>query len=324
MMIDSGVISDYIPLGKSENLNWANEFDQKFKKMQDFVQFVDFSKNKEIENLLNSNLKNFNNRYEKNKFKNEFYKNLNSIKNKQINLSEIRTQYIKFLNPNFLTENEEISTENSLKVQKNNEFNNLNQLNYYNNVKNNNSSNNLSQKEQEKIIEQALKDPKIKAEFLKLQNEAKMSIIKFDDFLNKYQSLYVANKAFNIISETLASASWALFLSYSAAAFWTFGATIPFAVSHALQFSIMTIFVYESFESQKAMEVDLNRIKSFRNSTEYEKIIKFSAMTFEEFKANFKKDLKAKKSDLIFIYNILNLATKNSAVKVLVNILHKI
>lgn len=73
--------------------------------------------------------------------------------------------------------------------------------------------------------------------------------------------MYVANKVFNIISETLASASWALFLSYSAAAFWTFGATIPFAVSPALQFSIMTIFVYESFESQKAMEVDLNRIK---------------------------------------------------------------
>lgn len=68
-----------------------------------------------------------------------------------------------------------------MKVQKNNEFNNLNQLNYYNNVKI------IIQaiiylKRTRKIIEQALKDPKIKAEFLKLQNEAKMSIIKFDDF----------------------------------------------------------------------------------------------------------------------------------------------
>ena len=32
-MIDLGVILDYILLGKLENLNWVNEFDQKFKKM---------------------------------------------------------------------------------------------------------------------------------------------------------------------------------------------------------------------------------------------------------------------------------------------------
>ena len=72
------------------------------------------------------------------------------------------------------------------------------------------------------------------------------------------------------------------------------------------------------------MEVDLNRIKSFRNFIEYEKIIKFFAMIFEEFKVNFKKDLKVKKFDLIFIYNILNLVIKNFVVKVLVNILYKI
>lgn len=309
-IIDTGTISDYIPMDKLENLPWVTDFDEKFEKMQDSIEFVDFSKSKEVENLLNEHLSNFNNRYEKNKFKQEFYKNLNLIKNKEINLSEIREQYIKDLNHTVLTEN-------NLEVKEKNDFNDLYNLNY-NAGKSNNSNNHLSQDEKEKIIEEALKDPKIKAEFLKLQNEAKSSVIKLDNFLNKYQSLYDANKVFNIISATLASVSWALFLSYSAAAFWTFGATIPLAASAGLQSSIMTIFVYESFESQKAIEEDLNRIKNFKNSTEYERIIKFSGMSFEEFKANFKKELKAKKPDLIFIYNILNLATKNSAVKMVV------
>ncbi|QKG28152.1 hypothetical protein [Mycoplasma sp. 1654_15] len=310
-----GTISDYIPISKSENLIWDAKVDEYFEQVQDVIQFVDFSQFKETEILLNSYIKNFSNNYEKNKFKEEFYKNLNLIKNKQIDLTEIKNQYAQYLKLNLDDEDQQTSTYDNFEDQDNENLAELYNQNDSNLNEKITSNKNVTNKDKEKLIEEALNDPEVKDKFLKLKNETQDTLKKFNYFVEKYQTLYDINHGLNITSAVIAGVSWALVFTYSISSFWTFGATAPLAAGAALQSSIMTYFVHESFETERAMKADLDKIKEFKNSSEYQKIRKFSGMTYNEFKGELKKELLAKVLDFSFVYNVLNFATKTSAIR---------
>ncbi|AAZ44321.2 hypothetical protein [Mesomycoplasma hyopneumoniae] len=101
-------------------------------------------------------------------------------------------------------------------------------------------------------------------------------------------------------------------------AFWTFGATAPLAAAASIQASIMTYFVWESFKIQKEMDEDWEKINQFKNSSEYERIIKFSGMSFYEFKDQLREEITERGMDLGFYYNIANLSTATNPIRILI------
>ncbi|WP_258556753.1 hypothetical protein [Mesomycoplasma flocculare] len=310
--------SKHILIDEFKKNPFVLELSASFTRMQDKIENIDFSKFEETEDLLNFNLEHLENIEIKTRFREEFYKNLELIKTKKMSSDEAMALFAKYsidINSAKADEYNDESESKNKEDLKEDQKSQQPQRNLNNLAKNNENNKKLTKEEENKAIENFLKVPELKAEFLKLQNEANESKEEFEKFLNSYQKLYDANKILNITSAALAGISWALVATYTTLAFWTFGATAPFAAAVALQSSIMTFFVYESFKAQKAMSKDLERIEEFKNSSEYQRIQKFSGMTFDEFKQQLKEEIKVIKPNFTFFYKTINVATTTSAIR---------
>lgn len=298
------------------------EFEKNFLQMQGNIENVDFGDYPEIENFLNFSLENIDDLQLRTRFKFDYYDNLEAIRTKKITPRGVLDKYLEYTSSSFELD---IHPKNVLYIQEKIEPNPENHKNpptppKHERILSQKTDTNIktTKLKQENLIDDFLNDAKIKDEFLKLQTEFQEKKERFEEFFKKYQKLYDINNGLNITSSIFAAASWALFLTYTGLAFWTFGATLPFAAAAALQSSIMTFFVSGSFKAQKAIGEDLKRIKEFKNSSEYQKINKFLQMNFEEFKDELKTKLKNKDPDFIFFYNIINISTQTSAVRYLI------
>ncbi|AGQ50865.1 hypothetical protein [Mesomycoplasma hyopneumoniae] len=305
-----------------ENISMLEKFDKNFTKMQELIEDVDFSKFSEVEEYLNFNLDNFNDIEQRIRFKKEFYENLEAIKSKRITSTDALNLYFQHSNlPLVNTQTPEIQEnnyENDLIKEEMNRSKPKSQKNSNNLSEKSNTAKKLTKNEEKKIIDAILNDSEWEEKFLKLQNETKESRKQFEKFLGKYQRFYNATKGLNITSAVLAGTAWALVATYTGLAFWTFGATAPLAAAASIQASIMTYFVWESFKSQKEMDEDWEKINQFKNSSEYERIIKFSGMSFYEFKDQLREEITERGMDLGFYYNIANLSTATNPIRILI------
>lgn len=66
------------------------------------------------------------------------------------------------------------------------------------------------------------------------------------------------------------------------------------------------------------MDEDWEKINQFKNSSEYERIIKFSGMSFYEFKDQLREEITERGMDLGFYYNIANLSTATNPIRILI------
>ncbi|MGY6171728.1 hypothetical protein ACW95P_00065 [Candidatus Mycoplasma pogonae] len=133
------------------------------------------------------------------------------------------------------------------------------------------------------------------------------------DSISKYLS---SVKGFNIASATLTAAAWGLAATYTAAAFWTFGGTIPSAIAAGVQAGISTYFLNESFEMQYSLESTLNELNEILETDEWKIIEKLLKMPYNEFMSEIQKTTKGfKKLGVADILTIVDLTSTFSAIR---------
>ncbi|MDE6893944.1 MAG: hypothetical protein K2J02_01025 [Malacoplasma sp.] len=79
----------------------------------------------------------------------------------------------------------------------------------------------------------------------------------------------------SIASAVLTAASWAIAVFYWAA-WWMFGANVPFAVAASVQAGIATYYTKESFDEWKIVEKDIKNFESELSSKEFSEFEEFS------------------------------------------------
>ncbi|MGY6171876.1 hypothetical protein ACW95P_00845 [Candidatus Mycoplasma pogonae] len=125
-------------------------------------------------------------------------------------------------------------------------------------------------------------------------------------------------KIFNGINAGLTAVAWGLVATYTAAAFWTFGGTIPNAIAAGVQAGITTYFLNESFNMQYSLEETLSDLNKILDSEEIVIVEKLMGMSYNDFLNEIKKPNTPfhhlGKSEIL---TIVDLTTKFSAIRLL-------
>lgn len=112
---------------------------------------------------------------------------------------------------------------------------------------------------------------------------------KLKNYIEYLEKVEQKNKTFNSVSIALTAVAWGLAAAYTAAAFWTFGATIPQAVSATIQATVSTIFLKMSIDEEKEVEKNLADIRGFYYSTELNIMTEFFNKKYKEIQDIFNK-----------------------------------
>ncbi|QJB71419.1 hypothetical protein [Mycoplasma sp. 1654_15] len=111
---------------------------------------------------------------------------------------------------------------------------------------------------------------------------------KLKNYIEYLHSIDTKNQVFNDISIALTAVAWGLAAAYTAAAFWTFGATIPLAISATVQASLSTWFLKSSIDEQNEIKKNLIDIEKFYNSYEVQFMSDFFNKKYSEINEIFK------------------------------------
>lgn len=111
---------------------------------------------------------------------------------------------------------------------------------------------------------------------------------KLKNYIEYLHSIDTKNQVFNGISIALTAVAWGLAAAYTAAAFWTFGATIFLAISATVQASLSTWFLKSSIDEQNEIKKNLIDIEKFYNSYEVQFMSDFFNKKYSEINEIFK------------------------------------